>query len=162
MNKYTIDVLKTFCNEKNIELSQEYNKVNNRTIIKGSCLNNCENFFEKTFKSLLKGGGGYCKSCIKNITREKTIKTCLIKYGVENPYQNEDIKNKIKQTNLEKYGETCYLKTDIGKIKSKQTINKKYGVDNVSKSDIIKFKKEETSLKNFGVKYASQNEIIKK
>jgi hypothetical protein len=160
--KYNIDELNRFCNEQNIQLCQEYIKVNNKTVIQGICLNKCGYLFEKTFFALINYSGGYCKSCVKVIRQEKFKKTCLVKYGVKNPYQSETIKHKIKQTNLEKYGETCYLKTDIGKIKSKQTINKKYGVENVSKSDIIKMKKEETSLKNFGVKYASQNESIKK
>jgi hypothetical protein len=36
--------------------------------------------------------------------KEKIKLTCLEKYGVEYPLQNEEIKNKIKQTCLAKYG----------------------------------------------------------
>ena len=36
--------------------------------------------------------------------REKYKQTCLEKYGIENPFQSEEIKEKSKKTNLEKYG----------------------------------------------------------
>lgn len=36
--------------------------------------------------------------------KEKNKKTCLEKYGVENVFQLETIKNKIRETNLKKYG----------------------------------------------------------
>jgi hypothetical protein len=39
----------------------------------------------------------------QNITN-KIKNTCILKYGVDNPFKNTDIKNKIKETNIEKYG----------------------------------------------------------
>jgi hypothetical protein len=159
--KFTIDTLNSFCLEQKIELSDEYVKVNEKTVIKGVCLNNCGELFEKTFRSLMVHGGGYCKSCVKKNKYEKTKKTNLEKYGCENVFSNKDIIDQIKKTNLEKYGQTCYLKTDIGKFKTKETNLLKYGVENVSQSDFIKTKKEETSLKNFGVKHAILNDIVK-
>ena len=75
--------------------------------------------------------------CIK-CSKLKAIQTNLERYGVENPFQSEEIKNKIKQKNLEKYG-----------------------VENPSQSSEIKQKKIETSLKNYGVENPTQSEIIK-
>lgn len=98
--------------------------------------------------------GGYCKFCGKPTSflnysdgfntycspkcakmspdvKEKTKKTNLEKYGVENPFQNEGIKKRIKEV-----------------------IQDKYGVDNVSQSEAIKQKKEETTFSHYGVKYA--------
>lgn len=42
---------------------------------------------------------------------DKCKETCLKKYGVENPYQSEEIKEKIKQTMLERYGVENYSQT---------------------------------------------------
>jgi hypothetical protein len=75
--------------------------------------------------------------CIK-CSKLKAIQTNLKRYGVENPFQSEEIKNKIKQKNLEKYG-----------------------VENPSQSPDIHQKKIETSLKNYGCEYPTQSEIIK-
>ena len=75
--------------------------------------------------------------CIK-CSKLKAIQTNLERYGVENPFQSEEIKNKIKQKNLEKYG-----------------------VENPSQSSEIHQKKIETSLKNYGCEYPLQSEIIK-
>jgi hypothetical protein len=81
----------------------------------------------------VKGYDG-CKKCSKL----KSTQTNLERYGVENPFQSEEIKNKIKQKNLEKYG-----------------------VENPSQSPKIHQKKIETSLKNYGCEYPTQSEIIK-
>lgn len=66
---------------------------------------------------------------------EKSKKTCLERYGVENPMQNKDIQNKSKQTCLEKYGTEYVLSSDYFSNlryecieKSKQTCLERYGV----------------------------------
>lgn len=71
----------------------------------------------------------YC-SQIDPITKNKIKNTCLIKYGVENPYQSEEVKQKIKQTNEQRYGEDSYLKTKecrsiIAKLSASDEIKKK-------------------------------------
>jgi hypothetical protein len=81
----------------------------------------------------VKGYSG-CKECSKI----KSTQTNLKKYGVENPFQSEEIKQKIKATNLEKYG-----------------------VENPSQSPEIHQKKIETSLKNYGCEYPTQSKIIR-
>ncbi len=54
--------------------------------------------------------GGYRKHCSTRCSsldpkvKEKVKNTCLLKYGVENPYQAEEIKEKIKQTNIDRFG----------------------------------------------------------
>lgn len=37
-------------------------------------------------------------------SKNKTIQTCLARYGTENPFQNEEVKQKIRDTNIMKYG----------------------------------------------------------
>lgn len=72
--------------------------------------------------------------------REKAKETCLEKYGVENPYQSEEIKDKIKHNNLEKYGVEYYTQTNECKEKVKSTNLKKYGVECNLNLDSIKNK----------------------
>ena len=82
---------------------------------------------------------GYQKTCSDNKCRYKQkSETMMLNYGVENAYQLNKSKQKIKETNI-----------------------KKYGVENVSQSEEIKKKKEETCLKNYGFKYGLQTEYCK-
>ena len=98
----------------------------------------------------------------KNITRLKKIKrTNLKKYGVENPFQNEIIKEKIKKTNLDKYGVDNYSKTKECQEKFKKTNLDKYGVDNYSKTKECQEKIKKTNLDKYGVSNPFQNEEIK-
>lgn len=77
-------------------------------------------------------------------TLEKRIKTNLKKYGVENVFQSEEIKEKSKQTFLKKYGVEHALQNKEILNNQKQTIKNKYGVENASQSEEIKLKKKET------------------
>jgi hypothetical protein len=99
-----------------------------------------------------------CKNLIIKINREGT---CLERYGVENPAQSEEIKEKTKETNLERYGSEYALQSEDVKDKIKQTNLERYGVENAFQSEEIKEKIKETSLKKYGVEYASQSEEVK-
>jgi hypothetical protein len=164
MSIYNFEKLTSFCDNNNIELVKDFSvqKINARTPIEGKCIfyDKCQNIFKKSFICLIEYGA-YCKKCINILRYDKIKQTCLNKYGCENIFSNENIKEKIKNTNLQKYGSSCYLTSDEGKAKSIQIIRDKYGVDNISQSNIIKNKKKETCLKNFGVEYSSQNNIVK-
>lgn len=101
----------------------------------------------------------FCKEKVKDIieylnlpSAEKYKQTCLRRYGVENIFQLEEIKNKIFETNTEKYGFKSFNQSPQSKEKYKQTCLRKYGVENVSQIEEIKKKKEETFLKHFGSK----------
>ena len=134
-----------------------------------------------------KSGGLYCNhSCVmKNeIVKKKYKKTCLNKYGVENPSFSEEIKEKKKKNSLEKYGvESVFLRKDVVekaqktiferygvkstlsvesvKNKAKQTMLKKYGVDHIFKNKEIRKKAEETCKEKYGVFNAAQSDLIK-
>jgi hypothetical protein len=76
----------------------------------------------------------YCNSC-KVIKSEKTS---LLKWGVRNPMQNEEVKQKLRDSLLDKYGVSWYSKTPDWLVKFKNTSHIKWGVDNPSKNpDII-------------------------
>lgn len=84
----------------------------------------------------------YCTTC----NRERAKLTCIEKYGVENPMQSEEVKDKLKSTLLEKYGVDHYSKTQewLNKFKLKSTI--KWGDDNPSKNETIKEKIRNSNL----------------
>lgn len=113
----------------------------------------------------------YCRKC-------KLKRNNLQKWGVENVFQLDDIKEKIKQKNLQKWGveyitqsseikekvKSSISKLDKGKMnmKRKSTLINKWGVDNISKVESIKEKKRSTCQKNWGVEFISQSEEFKK
>ena len=95
----------------------------------------------------------YCSKC-----KSESIKIGVKnKYGVDNIFQSEDIKNKIKKTNLEKYGVEYYLQSNDVKEKTKETNLEKYGAVHHSKSPEIKEKTKVTNLQKYGVKYSFNN-----
>lgn len=115
--------------------------------------------------------------------KEKRKKTCIEKWGVDNPSKSNKIKEKVKQTNRDKFGYDFPLQNPdiLNDIKDK--FIQKWGVDNPSKVEEIKEKRKETfkeiwdghpakseivkeKLKNyfvekFGVEHSSKNEFIK-
>jgi hypothetical protein len=90
------------------------------------------------------------------------ISTNLSRWGVENVFQSEVIKNKLKETNLNKYGYEHPMQSDIIKENTKKTNLLKYGVDHVFQSEIIKDKGKKTNLLKYGVEHYSQSETSKK
>lgn len=99
----------------------------------------------------------FCNKC-NSIKRKET---CLEKWGVENPMQSEEIKDKLKNSLLEAYGVDHYSKTEEFKQKYKDTCLLKWGVDNTFKSEKVKEKIKYSNLEKFGVEYPQQNLEIK-
>jgi hypothetical protein len=81
--RYTINTLKEYCSENNIELinTDNYISISRDNFIEGKCIhNNCNKKFYKKFRQLVETGG-YCKECTKNISNNKIIISKL-KYNV--------------------------------------------------------------------------------
>ena len=81
------------------------------------------------------------------------------KYGVENPSQVPEIKDKIRNTFMSKYGRNC----GVDYTKSKQTLKEKYGenITNVSQLDFVKEKTKQSIQDKYGVDYITQSEYFK-
>lgn len=90
----------------------------------------------------------------------KTKQTILERYGVENVFQSEEIKEKIKQTNLQRYGVEFISQSQQNPEKVKRTNIERYGVENVFQSEEIKEKIKQTNLQRYGVENVSHNEEI--
>jgi hypothetical protein len=179
--KYDINILNKFCDENNILLTADYSNkfVNRDTIIEGICKkSDCENFFNKPFRQLLKING-YCENCSKENGKIKIVETNIKKYGVDNAMKCKDFKDKQKQTminkygvehnsqlvsikqqkidkSIEKYGTNYVLQSPEIRNQIKQTNLQKYGCENPQQNDIIKNKHYETNLKKYGVKHNLQ------
>lgn len=98
----------------------------------------------------------------KLLSLEKQIETNKSLYGTDYGFQNEEVKQKIKETCLKKYGVDHISKLDEVKEKRKITSNNKYGVDYPTQSLDIKEKIKLTNQKKYKVDYGFQNEEIKK
>jgi hypothetical protein len=104
-----------------------------------------------TYYRTSKGGkyGYYCgKEECRKVKRNLSNQE---KYGVNNVFELETIKTKIKDTNLELYGvENPQQNKDI-KIKTQNTCLAKYGVTNPAKNPQIIQKIKEKFLREYGV-----------
>ena len=92
----------------------------------------------------------------------KRRKTCLEKYGVDNPSKSKIVKDKRRNTCLDKYSvDSVTMATEI-KNKIKQSIKSKYNVDNVSQMSEVKEKKKKTFNLNYDTEDKKQNIVDKR
>jgi len=92
-----------------------------------------------------------------------TKKSILNKYGVDNIFRLDSIKDKIKNTNLKKYGNVSPMKNDVIKNKChhyhtddtiqkiKSTNNKKYGANSFTQSEMGKKIIKNKFIEKYGV-----------
>jgi len=187
MSIYSPEELKKYCEENKIELLGNYDiKATSKTFIEGKCLTeNCNENFRKLYSVLLTAGG-YCRNCALNNgkirrketslqrygvefptqtkeIKEKKIKTCLEKYGVDSVSKVNDIKEKRKQNSLIKFGVEFPMQNKQVQENRKRNNFEKYGVEFTSQLKEVQEKGKQTCLKKFGVEYASQNlDLLKK
>ena len=157
MPSYSVEELKEYCLEHNVELLQNYDKkATSKTFIIGKCVTeNCDETFNKLYSVLLTAGA-YCKGCSKKIGNKKRGETNLREYGHEFVSQVKEFMDSRKDTNLARYGVENFSQHKDFVEKRKATTLERYGVEFASQSSIIKEKKKQTSLANFGVEHPSQ------
>jgi hypothetical protein len=106
----------------------------------------------------------YCSSkCAHNHedVKNKTIQTCLEKYGVTNGGGSKQAKEKIKQTTLLHYGVECSWQAKEVKEKIIDSHRKNLGVDWPMQSKQVQEKSKQTCLQKYGCEYTGQAEIKK-
>jgi len=100
-----------------------------------------------------------------SIINNKRKNTVNEKYGVDNVFQNEDIKvrsnEKRQKTNNEKYGVNYYIISDDFKEKKKKTLLETVGVDNPMKFDDYKNNQQDSLYVNYNVRNPMKSETIK-
>lgn len=92
---------------------------------------------------------------------QKRIDTNISRFGCENPFANEDIKDKISETMRIKYGFDHHMKNPDKKEQVKETNIEKYGYENVSQVPEFKDKIKNTNLDKYGYTTATQNPEVK-
>jgi len=95
-----------------------------------------------------------------DISKAKTKKTNLNKYGVENVFQSGKIKDKIKQTNLKKYGVEHHMQNSEVLKRTTDTIKKRYNTNNVMQNKDIRKKAKQTNIKRYGCKSPLQDKSL--
>lgn len=77
--------------------------------------------------------------------KQKIQQSFRDKYGVENPQQVPEIRNAIKKTKIERYGQDGWNPEQV-----KQTCLDRYGVENPQQSPEIRAKTKETHILRYG------------
>jgi hypothetical protein len=157
--KYNKDLLRDIVErDKCIIDIDSYEHLNRDIKLKFIC--NCGTDHVKIFRSLYETGA-FCRSCTQIKANEKYKQVFLIKYGVENPAQLQEVQEKIKKTCLVKYGVECPLLSGEVQEKIKATNLERYGAENPFMSEEIREKIKETNLERLGVEYPIQSEEIR-
>ena len=148
-NKIKFEDLTQIIKDNNCELlMKEDEYINNKQKLKIKCECGEINF---AILSDIKRG----KKCSKC----KVIKykeTCEEKYGVDNTFKSEEIKEKIKETNIKKLGVEYPMQNKDVQNKAIQTCLEKYGKKFAFCQDYVYEKIRKTHLNKYGVKYPLQ------
>jgi len=182
--KFTKVFLHNLCCKYNITLLRNYDEkeLNREKFIDFKCIK-CNENTSKQFVYMEKYNPT-CHRCSDYEGRKTAKNTILLRYGVENISQSEEIKNKKKETTLKNYGvehnsqsaiiknkkiETCLKNNGVEypqqsqevRNKSKQTCLQNYGAQHPMQCDSIKEEMKEKNFKNHGVEFVSQSEEFK-
>lgn len=155
-SKAYVDVKCDYCGEI---FKRRYLNYNNQyTPELGDACDKCKNI--KVQKSNIKKYGVNNIFALEDI-KEKIKNTCIKNYGVDHCSKSELCKEKAKQTSLERYGVSSYTKTEECKEKTIKTNLEKYGVEHHMKLEESKNKSKETSMKRYGVEFYVQTKEYK-
>ena len=159
--RFTLDFLNKICNDKCIILLQNYseNELNSKKNIEFKCID-CNKNTSKVFGYIVKYDA-ICHDCSNSKKGIKARNTTLIKYGVKNISQLQEIKNKKKETTIKNYGVEHNSQCQDIKNKKVQTSLINNGVEYPQQSKEIREKSKQTCLNNYGVEYPSQSNEIK-
>lgn len=105
--------------------------------------------------------GNVNKIACSNCANKKCQESNIIKYGVSNVFQLDEVKEKSKNTSLSKYGTEYYTQTDESKKHYKEVCFERYGTDHPQKNESIRQKTQNTCLERYGVISPSMSEDIK-
>jgi uncharacterized protein CbrC (UPF0167 family) len=131
----------------------------------------CGKIINKTYKGLLneRKNSVINKDCCSECIPIKCAESNMKLYGVENPMQRLDVRNKLKNTFIELYGVEFISKSPEIKEKVKNTNLSRYGVSCYFKTDecnekikIINDEKRKNYFKNFGYYHPLEQPNIKK
>ena len=161
IHRYDKKFLHKFCQENNIILTKNYDKVTCETLLAAKCIDCQKDMDEKTFHRFVNGKNFRCKECAKDIINEKREHTNLLKYDCKFPQQTQKVKDKVKVSCIEKYGVEYVQQNKEIRQKVNNTCLEKYGVEHVFQNKEVKQKIKDKCIKIYGCEYVSQNQEIK-
>lgn len=113
--------------------------------------------FAKGIYAPMKCNRCHCNNRIDAKKANKGRTYCSTKCGRD----NEESKEKTRNTMFERYGGATALESPVIREKIKKTMFEKYGVEHPSESRELKEKKEQNNLKKYGVRHTLQLESTK-
>jgi very-short-patch-repair endonuclease len=121
----------------------------------------CEKDYETIMKNYNSGRVKLPKDCCYNCRAKKRAEISIAKHGVANPFQRQDVKDKIKQTSLQKYGVEHPMQNKDIQEKSKATCIEKYGTEFAIQSQEVQDNYKKTCMEKYGVENTSSVEEFK-
>jgi hypothetical protein len=115
------------------------------------------------FVDMVSGYREFCsRKCMLDSdgVKNRRKKTCVEKYGVDNPSKSDRIKSVVKSTNQKKFGVDYPLQSKEILDSYKSTMVERYGVDNPSKNEVVRSKAKQTNIERFGVEHPIQNKEV--
>ena len=138
-----------------IEIPIEHIGINSHVEVNCKCdICGCEKKMTyQTYRNKIKFDGKYyCYKC-SNIKRTKVINE---KYGVDNVFQLQETKDKMKISFMRRFGVEHPNKCKIVMDKMKQTNIERYGCENVFQNEEIKGKIISANIEKYGAAYSTQ------
>ena len=169
---YNNETLKSYCDENNIELLENYTnvKINRDNYVKGVCktkIETCDKIFNKSFRQLVKTGP-YCLNCAIENGKQKFKLKCkfnlqyLITFCDENNIiLNEDYTNTFinRDTSITGICLTENCNNNFNKTFRELVKLNGYCFDCTKENGKLKIMK--TNLEKFGCVYSMQNKVVK-
>jgi hypothetical protein len=160
IKKFTKEFLNKTCIDLNITLLKDYcdNELSSQKFIDFKCTK-CNENTSKLFTYIIKYKA-LCHACSYSDKGNNARNTTLLKYGVKNISQLEEIKNKKKETTLKNYGVEHNSQSQEIKNKKVKTCLENNGVEHPQQSVYIRNKSKQKTLINYGVEHPQQCEEI--
>ena len=118
-----------------------------------------KNITYKTYNNSLNNYGYYtCKKC-SHIKQNETIKEL---YGVDNYFQTQECKDKMRTTFQKKYNCDNPMQNEEIKKRQQDSLEEHFGVRVPLQNEEIKHRAKNTTFEHYGYYYASQSDKFKK
>jgi hypothetical protein len=151
-NRKDYDTLKSEVEKEGFSLiTTNDNYTNNKNI---SVVCKCGNEWNCSLSDLKRG-----RNCL-NCKTEKTYSTNNILYGVDNVFQNEDIKKKSKETCMKNHGCQFAQQSETVREKTTKTSMEKYGYKRAFCKPGVYKKIKDTCLEKYGFTFPLQSKFI--
>ena len=125
-----------------------------------SCRKKSSRVIEKTKRTMIDRYGVENPSQSAEIQQRKTL-TSIANFGVANPAQSPEVQRKVKQTLESRYGVDNAMKCPVIRKKAQSTNLEKYGQTNPGQVEEFRKKQKQTNFERYGVEHASQSTVIK-